>query len=80
MLFLKYLLVASDIAMMALAAGFLGRDLHLEGNDRRGLEAASSGSEMQKRWRTGLALAILAWAPMLLALGLLVLSEMGLGG
>lgn len=64
MLFLKYLLMWGGIGMMAVAAGILIHDFWLELRYRQA--QAEAGPEPlppvpQVRWRTTLALALLAW-------------------
>jgi len=82
MLFVKYLLMSAGIGMILVAAGILGYDLYLQIEYRRA-GATRGGAPLpappQLRWRTGLALALLAWAPMLLALSLVVVPS-GMAG
>ena len=82
MLFLKYVLLWGGIAMIAIAAGILIYDL------RRGWQYTASVMTATAetlpppapvRWRTSLALALLAWGPILLALGILVVPS-GMAG
>ncbi len=82
MLFLKYLLTWGGIAMMATAAGVLTYDLWL--GFRYRLRAAEGGTEPlaaapHVRWRGALGLALLAWGPILLALGIIVVPS-GMAG
>jgi len=82
MLFLKYLLMWGGIGMMAVAAGILGYDLYLEMRYRGAVAAGGPGplpAVPQVRWRSALALALLAWGPMLLALGIVVVPS-GMAG
>jgi regulator of protease activity HflC (stomatin/prohibitin superfamily) len=81
MLFLKYLLMAGGFGMFLIAAAILGYDLYLNLQYKRAL--AIPGAAVPPihpvRWRTGLALALLAWAPMLIALGIIVVPS-GMAG
>jgi len=72
MLFLKYLLMTGGIGMILIAVGILTYDLALEVRYR---QAMAAGSEKlpalpRMRWRTAMALAMLAWAPILIALSI----------
>ena len=82
MFFVKYLLMSAGIGMILVAAGILGYDFYLEIHYRRTL-AAAGGAPLspppQARWRTALALVLLAWAPMLLALSFIVVPS-GMAG
>jgi regulator of protease activity HflC (stomatin/prohibitin superfamily) len=78
MLFLKYLLMWGGIGMIAVAAGILAYDIYLEMKYRQALAAAGAGPlppVPQIRWRTSLALVLLAWGPMVLALGIVVVPS-----
>jgi regulator of protease activity HflC (stomatin/prohibitin superfamily) len=82
MLFLKYLLTWGGIAMIAMAAGILGYDLWL--GLRLRLRLAEGGTEPlppapHVRWRGALGLALLAWGPIILALGIIVVPS-GMAG
>lgn len=82
MLFLKYLLMWGGIAMIAFAAGILIYDLYREMQYKRALAAAGAGALPPLplvRWKVSLALALLAWGPLLLALGIVVVPS-GMGG
>ncbi len=84
MLFLKYLLVTCGLGMLAAAAGMLAYDLYLHLLYRRrvtsgGESAISLLPPRPVRWRTGLALALLAWAPLLIALGIVIVPS-GMAG
>jgi hypothetical protein len=76
MLFLKYVLLAGGIAMFLVAAGILAYDLYFEGLRRKAfskLEAGAVPPESQPiRWRTSIALAMLAWAPLLVAFSIVI--------
>ena len=78
MLFLKYLLMLSGIGMIVAAAGILAYDVYLEVKYRRALAVANAGPlppVPQIRWRSSLALLLLAWGPILLALGIVVVPS-----
>src|SRR5580704_3946591 len=82
MLFLKYLLTWGGVGMMLAAAGILLYDLYREMQYRQAV--ASGGvtpvpSVPQVRWRGALALALLAWGPILIALGIVVVPS-GMAG
>jgi regulator of protease activity HflC (stomatin/prohibitin superfamily) len=82
MFFVKYVLMSAGIGMILVAAGILSYDLYLEIEYRR--TVARTGDALLPaprpvRWRIGLALALLAWAPMLLALSLVVVPS-GMAG
>jgi regulator of protease activity HflC (stomatin/prohibitin superfamily) len=82
MLFLKYLLMVGGIAMVAVAAGILAYDIYLEMKYRRALAMSNAGPPPpvpQMRWRSSLALVLLAWGPILLALGIVVVPS-GMAG
>jgi regulator of protease activity HflC (stomatin/prohibitin superfamily) len=82
MLFLKYLLMLGGIGMIAVAAGILAYDIYLEMRYRQALAVAGAGPlppVPQMRWRSSLALALLAWGPIVLALGI-VLVPSGMAG
>jgi regulator of protease activity HflC (stomatin/prohibitin superfamily) len=78
MLFLKYVLLWTGIAMIATAAGILIYDLR-----RRWEYAVTSVTGTPEtlspapfvRWRASLALALLAWGPILLALSIVLVSS-----
>jgi regulator of protease activity HflC (stomatin/prohibitin superfamily) len=81
MLFLKYLLTWGGIAMMVVAAAILIHDLYLELQYKN---AVKGGTEPlppspHVRWRASLALALLAWGPIVLALGIVVVPS-GMAG
>jgi regulator of protease activity HflC (stomatin/prohibitin superfamily) len=81
MLFLKYLLTSGGIAMMVIAAGILVYDFYLEIRHRQAQvtpEAAPTAAP-HIRWRASLALALLAWGPLLIAAGIVVVPS-GMAG
>ena len=69
MLALRYLLMCGGFGMILVAVGILGFDLYEEALYRRAL--ATPGVALPHvtkwRWRTSLALVLLAWGPILLA-------------
>ena len=82
MLFLKELLTWGGIAMIALAAGILTYDIYVALGYRQ--RATGGGTEPlgtvpHVRWRGMLGLALLAWGPILLALGIVVVPS-GMAG
>jgi regulator of protease activity HflC (stomatin/prohibitin superfamily) len=80
MLFLKNMLMAGGIAMLVIAACILGYDLYLQWSYRNALASGLTPSAPQPaRWRITLALALLAWAPMLLAFSIVVVPS-GMAG
>jgi regulator of protease activity HflC (stomatin/prohibitin superfamily) len=82
MLFLKYLLMSGGIGMIVAAIGILGYDVYLEMKYRRALAVAGTAPLPpipHVRWRGALALALLAWGPILLALGIVVVPS-GMAG
>src|SRR5713226_7163837 len=82
MLFLKYLLMSGGVGMVLVAVGILAYDVYLETQYRRALATAEPGPlppVPHIRWRGALALALLAWGPILLALGIVVVPS-GMAG
>jgi regulator of protease activity HflC (stomatin/prohibitin superfamily) len=81
MLFLKYLLMIGGIGMFVVAAAILGYDLYLEIRYRRMMAAGSTPlpPAPRVRWRTAIALAMLAWAPIFIALSIVVVPS-GMAG
>jgi len=82
MLLLKYLLMWGGIGMIALAAGILAYDFYLEMKYRQERASADAGPlppVPQVRWRTSLALVLLAWGPIVLSLGIVVVPS-GMAG
>jgi len=82
MLLLKYLLMWGGIAMMVIAAGMLLYDLYFEIEYRKA--RAAGGTEplppaRAVRWRGAIALALLGWGPILIALGIVVVPS-GMAG
>src|SRR5437660_4846894 len=81
MLFLKYLLMIGGIGMIVVAAGILSYDLSLEIRYRRMMAAGTTSLPPVPtfRWRTAVAFAMLAWAPILIALSIVVIPS-GMAG
>jgi regulator of protease activity HflC (stomatin/prohibitin superfamily) len=83
MLLIKYLLMGVGIAMFGSAAAILGYDLYLMAMARRAVAQLQPGQtppeEGAVRWRVGAALVLLAWAPILVAMSLVVVPA-GMGG
>ena len=81
MLFLKYLLMIGGIAMIVVAAGILSYDLSMEIRYRRMMAAGTTPLPPvpRFRWRTAVAFAMLAWAPILIALSIVVVPS-GMAG
>lgn len=82
MLFLKYLLMTGGIGMILVAVGILAYDLSMEIRYRRAVLAAGTGTlptAPHLRWRTAIAFAMLAWAPILIALSIVVIPS-GMAG
>jgi regulator of protease activity HflC (stomatin/prohibitin superfamily) len=78
MLALKYLLVTLGLGMILVAMSILAFDLYREWIYRRALSASPTGPLPplpQLRWRTSLALALLAWGPLLLAFSIVVVPS-----
>ena len=81
MLFLKYLLTSSGIAMMVIAAGILAYDFYLDIRHRRvqATPEAAPTAAPHIRWSASLALVLLAWGPLLIAAGIVVVPS-GMAG
>jgi hypothetical protein len=66
---LKYLLMTGGFGMIQVAVAILGYDIHAEILHRRAL--ATPGAVMppvpRRRWVTSIALALLAWGPILVS-------------
>ena len=82
MVFLKYLLLFGGIGMIVVAAGILAHDVYLQTRYR--LALAEGQTEMLPpaplvRWRAALALALLAWGPIFIALGIVIVPS-GMAG
>ncbi len=82
MLALKYLLIAVGLGMMVAAVFILAYDFYREILYRRMLakpEATGVAAPPALRWRTSLALAMLAWGPLLVAFSIVVVPS-GMAG
>jgi regulator of protease activity HflC (stomatin/prohibitin superfamily) len=84
MLLLKYLLLGAGIAMFVIAAGILTYDAYLLiAYQRRRLHAdpagGTPGPAPAMRWRTSVALVMLAWAPLLVSAGIVIVPS-GMAG
>lgn len=77
MLALKMLLLVGGIVMLVTAAAILGWDIWMAVKYRRAQLAGTTPlpEEPMVRWRTGLALVMLAWAPLLVSLGIVVVPS-----
>src|ERR1700730_4528480 len=85
MLLLKYLLLIAGVAMFVIAAGILTYDAYvLIAWQRRRLNldpaAGAPGPAPALRWRTSVAFAMLAWAPLLVAAGIVIVPSGMAGG
>ncbi len=78
MLFLKYVLMFCGLAMIVTAIGILTYDLYQQMPYRRRPPEGASLAAPAVRWRISMALAMLAWAPLLLALSIIVVPS-GMG-
>ena len=82
MLALKYLLVTGGLGMIFAAVCILTYDLYREMLYRRAMETpggAPTAAPVVVRWRTSLALAMLAWGPLLVAFSIVVVPS-GMAG
>ncbi|MCU1299006.1 MAG: domain, Band 7 family protein [Acidobacteriaceae bacterium] len=82
MLLLKYLLMSGGVGMILVAAGILSYDVYLEMKYRRAMAVAGTvplPPVPHVHWRGALALALLAWGPLLLAAGIIVVPS-GMAG
>ncbi len=81
MLALKYLLISCGVGMMIAGVGIFAYDLYREVLQRRAAMArgAVDAAPVVLRWRTSLALVMLAWGPMLVAFSIVVVPS-GMAG
>src|SRR6516165_6499150 len=81
MLFLRYLLMTAGVGMILAAVAILTYDLTRELQQRRTLNDPSPPPVPRTalRWRTAIALGMLAWAPILVALSIIVVPS-GMAG
>ena len=78
MLALRYLLITGGLAMIIAAVCILTYDLYREMLYRRSMETpggATGAAPVAVRWRTSLALAMLAWGPLLVAFSIVVVPS-----
>src|SRR6267378_8241023 len=78
MLFLKYLLMTGGVGMILIALGILAYDLTMKMRYRQAVAAEGPGplpAIPEFRWRIATALAMLAWAPILIALSIVVIPS-----
>ena len=77
MLALRYLLMCGGFGMILVAVSILGYDLYEEALYRKALATpgAAVPPEPTRRWRTSVALALLAWGPILLAFSIVVVPS-----
>jgi len=78
MLMLKYLLMTGGLGMIVAAVSILTYDLYRGVAYRPALATAGtmpSPPAPQLRWRASLALALLAWGPLLLAFSIVVVAS-----
>ena len=82
MLALRELLIAVGVGMILVAVIILSYDLYREILHRRAVAQEGAGPTPARpglRWRTSLALALLAWGPLLIAFGIVVVPS-GMAG
>lgn len=78
MIFLRYLLLWGGAAMIAAAIGLLSRDLYLLFKHRSqpaDATAPPAGEPPAVHWKASLALGLLAWGPIMLATGIVVVPS-----
>jgi len=77
MVLFKYLLLLGGVGMIATAIAMLSRDLYLIWKQKQLLATpeAPSAPVPAVHWRGALALALLAWGPLLLAMGIVVVPS-----
>ncbi|MGI9104309.1 MAG: SPFH domain-containing protein [Terriglobales bacterium] len=76
MLVLKYLLLTGAVGMFVTALAVVAWDLYAELKFRRAVAAGVAVAEPEEtRWRTAAALVVLAWAPLLIALSIVVVPS-----
>src|SRR6185437_9963432 len=81
MIFLKYLLILGGAGMIAAAISLLARDLYLNIKHRQALlsSVTPTPEAPETHWRQALAFGVLAFVPIILALGIVVVPT-GTGG
>lgn len=77
MIFLKYLLLLGGAGMIVTAVAILGRDLYLLAQHKRSAALATGPVPEAPliHWRSAIALALLAWGPLLIAMGIAVVPS-----
>jgi regulator of protease activity HflC (stomatin/prohibitin superfamily) len=82
MVFLRYLLLWGGAGMIAAAAAILARDFYFAAKHKQSLTTAGAGPVPEaptNHWRNAIALALLAWVPILLSFGIVVVPS-GMAG
>lgn len=81
MIALKYLLISGGLGMILLALSILAYDFYREILYRQAVKNSDANAipPAQLRWRTSLALALLAWGPLLVAFSIVVVPS-GMAG
>jgi regulator of protease activity HflC (stomatin/prohibitin superfamily) len=81
MIALKYFLISGGLGMILLAVSILAYDSYSEILYRQAVKNSDTGAvpPSQLRWRTSLALALLAWGPLLIAFSIVVVPS-GMAG
>ncbi len=83
MIFLRYLLLWGGAGMIAAAIGIIARDLYLVAKHKQQVATAEPAQPSPPapfiHWRSAIALVLLAWGPIILALGIVVVPS-GMGG
>jgi regulator of protease activity HflC (stomatin/prohibitin superfamily) len=83
MIFLRYLLLWGGAGMIAAAIGILAHDLYLVAKHKQQVATAEPAQPSPPapfiHWRSAIALVLLAWGPIILALGIVVVPS-GMGG
>src|SRR5258705_8349454 len=86
MVFLRYLLLWGGAGMIAAAIAILARDFYLITRHKQSLATADAGPapaapniDWRRDWRNAIALGLLAWVPILLSYGIVVVPN-GMAG
>src|SRR5216683_1282030 len=82
MVFLRYLLLWDGAGMIAAAVAILARDFYLAARHKQALATAATAPvpnapeiDWRRDWRNAIALALLAWVPILLSYGIVVVPS-----
>src|SRR5216683_2702610 len=82
MVFLRYLLLWGGAGMIAAAVAILARDFYLAARHKQALATAATAPvpnapeiDWRRDWRNAIALALLAWVPILLSYGIVVVPS-----